>query len=316
MQLASSTTNLGLAMSDSSHHDDDGKTLILSIKEDVINFKQKSEEVLQSIAFRAMIFFQIIAYGSYSILVHLCEENNVITFSSTTMNFIVEFVKLSFSLFGVIYSSATSTIDFSLSLKQCIGWFRQSLPYAIPGILYFINNNLAVHMQVYMDPASYQILANFKIFTTAILYRLLIKHKLTRQQWFALSLLFFGGVAYSLGTIKNSSVMSKRSSASSTHMREMYIHPYGIPMIGIYCTLSGLAGVYNEYILKKHYNESLHVQNMFLYCYGTILNFIPAIGAAILSSHTTRSFNPFRGFSFYTWLIVLTQALNGLFMSL
>ncbi|CAF4361974.1 unnamed protein product, partial [Rotaria sordida] len=39
----------------------------------------------------------------------------------------------------------------------------------------------------------------FKILTTAILYRLIIKHKLTRQQWFALSLLFFGGLTYSLG---------------------------------------------------------------------------------------------------------------------
>ncbi|CAF1357765.1 unnamed protein product [Adineta ricciae] len=298
MQLASSTTNLGLAMADSPHHDDAGKTLILSIKEDVINLKQKSEEVLQSIAFRAMIFFQIIAYGSYSILVHLCEENHAIAFSSTAMNFILEFVKLCFSFIGVIYSS--TTIKFSPDLPQYVAWFRQSLPYSMPAILYFINNNLAVHMQLYMDPASYQILANFKIFTTAILYRLLIKHKLSRQQWFALSLLFFGGLAYSIGTIKNSSLTSKRSTTSSTQMREMYIHPFGIPMIGIYCTLSGLAGVYNEYILKKHYSESLHLQNLFLYSYGTILNLIPAMGSAIVALHTTRSFNPLRGFSFYT----------------
>lgn len=31
------------------------------------------------------------------------------------------------------------------------------LPFAIPAILYFINNNLAVHMQLQMDPASYQV---------------------------------------------------------------------------------------------------------------------------------------------------------------
>ena len=65
-------------------------------------------------------------------------------------------------------------------------------------------------MQLYMDPASYQILANFKILTTAILYRLIIKQKLKRQQWFALSLLFAGGVAYSIGTIRNATFASKK----------------------------------------------------------------------------------------------------------
>ncbi len=95
----------------------------------------------------------------------------------------------------------------------------------------------------------------------------------------------------------------------------MYIRPMGIPMIAIYCTISGLAGVYNEWILKKHYSQSLHLQNIYLYSYGTILNLIPAVSSAMIISRTGQVFNPFRGFTFYTWIIVLTQALNGLFMS-
>jgi probable UDP-sugar transporter A4 len=95
----------------------------------------------------------------------------------------------------------------------------------------------------------------------------------------------------------------------------MYIRPMGIPMIAIYCTISGLAGVYNEWILKKHYSQSLHLQNIYLYSYGTILNLIPAVSSAMIISRTGQVFNPFRGFTFYTWIIVLTQALNGLFIS-
>lgn len=98
-------------------------------------------------------------------------------------------------------------------------------------------------------------------------------------------------------------------------MPQMYIRPLGIPMIAIYCTLSGLAGVYNEWILKKYYSESLHFQNVFLYSYGTILNFVPAFSSSMIRSQTGYSFNLFHGFTLYTWLIVLTQALNGLFMS-
>jgi UDP-galactose transporter len=115
--------------------------------------------------------------------------------------------------------------------------------------------------------------------------------------------------------LKNSSFVSKKITSSSIIMPEMYIRPLGIPLIAIYCTLSGFAGVYNEWILKKHYSESLHLQNLYLYSYGTILNIIPAISSAMITTQTGHFFNPFRGFTFYTWLLVLSQALNGLFMS-
>ena len=120
---------------------------------------------------------------------------------------------------------------------------------------------------------------------------------------------------FSSGSLKNSSFISKRITSSSMIMPEMYIRPIGVPMIAIYCTLSGLAGVYNEWILKKHYSDSLHLQNIFLYSYGTLLNFVPAMSTSLVVSHQVYFLNPFRGFSLYTWLIVLTQALNGLFMS-
>lgn len=195
----SNSASLGLAMSPASIDvDDDASSSLLSTETSSLNFKQKAEEILHSIKFRAMICFQILAYGSYSVLVHLCEKDGVITFSSTAMNFILEVVKLIFSFSALIYSSQMKLNIFP-NIHQLIICFRQSLPYSIPGILYFITNNLAVHIQLYMDPASYQILANFKILTTAILYRLIIKQKLTRQQWFALLLLFFGGLSYSLG---------------------------------------------------------------------------------------------------------------------
>jgi probable UDP-sugar transporter A4 len=149
------------------------------------------------LAFRAMVLFQVLAYGSYSVLVHLWERDGVIMFSSTAMNLILEFVKLVFSITIHCLNSpkgcSTSLVDRS--------WLRHSLPYSISGLLYFINKNLAVHMQLQMDPTSYQILSNFKIVTTAIIYRVIIKQKLSQQQWFTVSLLFIGGFFYSLGMI-------------------------------------------------------------------------------------------------------------------
>lgn len=157
--------------------------------------KEVNGNVSHSLAFRAMILFQVFAYGSYSVLVHLCERDGRITFSSTTMNLVLELFKLVFSCMALLFTP--KQLWPSASSKGSL--VRQSLPYAVPGILYFINNNLAVHMQLYMDPASYQILSNFKIATTAILYRIIIKQKLTRRQWFAVVLLFCGGLFYSIG---------------------------------------------------------------------------------------------------------------------
>ncbi len=289
------------------NNENQSSTLLLSSTNSSLNSKEKLKNLSHSIFFRGMISIQIIAYGSYSILVHLCEKNGIITFSSVKMNFIIEFLKLIFSLNAFIYFKQMNSNKIQLFLL-----FKQSIPYSIPAIIYFLNNNLAVHMQIHMDPASYQILSNFKIFTTAILYRLIIKHKLSNQQWFALILLFLGSLAHSFGTLKNSSSISKSLTDSNI---EMYIHPLGIPMIAIYCTLSGFAGVYNEWILKRNYNKSIHLQNIFLYSYGSFFNLIPVISLMITDSQTSDNFHFFRGFSIYTWLIVFTQVLNGLFMS-
>ncbi|CAF0958392.1 unnamed protein product [Adineta ricciae] len=305
------STNLSSTMSDSSilnsSRAQSSSISLLSLTDKSSNFLQTTKRISHSLIFRGMIGFQIMAYGSYSVLVHLCEKNGRITFSSSTMNFMIEFLKLIFSFNALILLK-----QFTFDEKSFLSVMKKSIPYSIPAILYFINNNLAVHMQLYMDPTSYQILSNFKIFTTALLYRLVIKQILSKRQWFALTLLLFGGFIYSVGTLKNSSFVSKTRIDSSLIIREMYIRPLGIPMIIIYCILSGLAGVYNEWILKRNYNESLHLQNVFLYMYGTLFNLIPTF--RLLT--TNFQFNHlFHGFTFYTWIIVFTQALNGLFMS-
>ena len=251
-------------------------------------------QLKQHIFFRLIVFFQVLVGGSFSILVHLCEQNGRIRFSSITLNFLIEFFKLILSICSLIYSK-----EFQHKQIHLFPLLKQSSFYSIPALLYFVNNNLAVHIQIQMDPTSYQILSNLKIFTTTILYRLIIKQKLIKQQYVGLVLLFLSGLVYSYGSINN----------SNTEQHDTYIHPLGIPMILVYCTISGLAGVYNEWILKRYYSESIHLQNIFLYFYGTIFNFLPIF---YLSVHV----NLFDGFSVYTWLIIFTQVFNGLFMSI
>ena len=44
-----------------------------------------------------------------------------------------------------------------------------------------------------------------------------------------------------------------KAKAGETRASEIHITLKGLAMITLYCTLSGLAGVYSEYILKKKY---------------------------------------------------------------
>ncbi len=34
----------------------------------------------------------------------------------------------------------------------------QALPFAVPAVLYCLNNNISIHMQLHMDPATFQVL--------------------------------------------------------------------------------------------------------------------------------------------------------------
>ena len=44
----------------------------------------------------------------------------------------------------------------------------------------------------YVDPATYQIMGNLKIVTTGLLFRLVLRRRLSPLQWIALTLLMIG----------------------------------------------------------------------------------------------------------------------------
>lgn len=164
------------------------------------------KSVLNSTIWAIIFTFQIISYGSYTILVRLSQENGTIRFSATSMNLTIELTKLLFSALGFAYYKSIHTNDDTNDNNKDLAqkWTNQllkSIVFAIPALLYFINNNLAVWLQFYMDSTSYQILGNFKIFTTALLYYLIMGKRLTRIKWLSLLLLFVAGVLYVYGNL-------------------------------------------------------------------------------------------------------------------
>ncbi|KFV50630.1 putative UDP-sugar transporter protein SLC35A4, partial [Gavia stellata] len=234
-----------------------------------------------------MLVLSVAIYGSHAPLLTLCKVDGMIPFSSTSVVVLVELTKLMLSL---------QTWNREL-LGVAVSW-RHVAPFALSALLYAANNNLVVHMQLFMDPSTYQILSNLKIVSTALLYSLFLRQRLSMRKWLALFLLVAAGVSYSCGGLQDPGSPSKM---------QLHITLVGLLLILVYCLISGLSAVYTEAILKTQ-ALPLSLQNLFLYFFGVLLNLIGYFWSSAEGSFL-------EGFSSWVLVIVVSQALNGLIMS-
>ncbi|XP_072204769.1 probable UDP-sugar transporter protein SLC35A4 [Excalfactoria chinensis] len=240
-----------------------------------------------------LLLCSVSIYGSHAPLLALCKVDGAIPFSSSAAVVLTELTKLLLSLLFLL------TWD-RRPLGAALSW-RHVAPFALSALLYAANNNLVVHMQLFMDPSTFQILGNLKIASTALLYSLFLRRRLHVRQWLALCLLLAAGLSYSCGGL-----WDPRGSGSAPATR-LHVTPVGLLLVAVYCLISGLSAVYTEAILKTQ-ALPLSLQNLFLYCFGVLVNLVGHFW-----SGTDRAF--LEGFSSWVLVIVLSQALNGLIMS-
>ncbi|KFQ46528.1 putative UDP-sugar transporter protein SLC35A4, partial [Nestor notabilis] len=239
-----------------------------------------------------MLLLSVVIYGSHAPLLTQSKVDGMIPFSSTCMVVLVELTKLVVSLLFLL------PWDREL-LGAAVSW-RHVVPFALSALLYAANNNLVVHMQLFMDPSTYQVLSNLKIVSTALLYSLFLHQRLSTRQWLGPLLLGGGaaGVSYSCGGLQD---------PGSPSEMKLHITLVGLVLISVYCLISGLSAVYTEAILKSQVLP-LSLQNLFLYFFGVLLNLI-----GYFWSSPEGGF--LEGFSSWVLVIVVSQALNGLIMS-
>eukprot|EP00656_Telonema_subtile_P041211 TRINITY_DN4633_c0_g1_i5.p1 TRINITY_DN4633_c0_g1~~TRINITY_DN4633_c0_g1_i5.p1 ORF type:complete len:365 (-),score=76.72 TRINITY_DN4633_c0_g1_i5:110-1204(-) len=178
---------------------------------------------------------------------------------------------------------------------------RDILMYGVPGLCYAFNNNLEIVALEHMDPATNRLLNNFKIVTTAMMFRVMMKKHISKQQMLALAMLLFGSCL--AGTSKGSGEGG-----------ELFVTGVGILIMIVYGCVSGFAGVFNEYIMKQGVGAdmSMHLQNLLLYSWGILFN-----GAAMLYMNSTKSSPGFESSGQLVWwiLFVLNGAFHGLVIS-
>lgn len=133
----------------------------------------------------------------------------------------------------------------------------------VPALLYCLYNNLAfVNLSIF-DPTTYFILLQLRVILTGIIYQCLFKKDLSKIQWLSLVLLTIGCMVKELKTETNVQLQSNS-----------YLTSISLILVQVLC--SCLAGVYNEYLLKRGQgvNVNVYVQNIYMYADSIICNLL------------------------------------------
>ncbi|XVF01648.1 hypothetical protein REPUB_Repub04eG0106400 [Reevesia pubescens] len=233
--------------------------------------------------------------SSQAILIVWSKRAGKYEYSVTTANFLVETLKCALSLAALarIWKSEGVTEDNRLSTT-----LDEVIVYPIPALLYLVKNLLQYYIFAYVDAPGYQILKNFNIISTGVLYRIILKKKLSEIQWAAFVLLCAGCTTAQL---------------NSRSDRVLQTPLQGWIMAIVMALLSGFAGVYTEAIIKKRPSRNINVQNFWLYIFGMAFN---AVAILIQDFDAVMNKGFFHGYSIITTLMILNHALSGIAVSM
>ncbi|KMZ70640.1 CMP-sialic acid transporter 4 [Zostera marina] len=281
---------------DNLHNDvEDPRERLLSVvspqQHNMSGAKEQSKWKLKSIVTIALTLLT----SSQAILIVWSKRAGKYEYSVTTANFSVEALKCALSLLALARIWNKDGVTEDNTLKTTID---EVIVYPIPAALYLVKNLLQYYIFAYVDAPSYQILKNFNIISTGVLYRIILKRKLSEVQWAAFALLCAGCTTAQLNCSSDSVLQTPLQ---------------GWIMAIVMAFLSGFAGVYTEAIIKKRPSRNINVQNFWLYVFGMVFN-VMAIFIQDFDAVMNKGF--FHGYSLITICMILNHALSGIAVSM
>ncbi|XP_075523696.1 CMP-sialic acid transporter 3-like [Primulina tabacum] len=242
--------------------------------------------------------------GFQPILVYMSKVDGKFLFSPISVNFLTEIAKVIFAILMLVLQARRQKVGEKplLSISTFIQAARSNVLLAVPALLYAINNYLKFIMQLYFNPATVKMMSNLKVLVIAVLLKIVMKRRFSVIQWEALALLLIGITINQLRTTPEGAAALGVPVTTVAYVYTL-----------IFVTVPSMASVFNEYALKSQYDTSIYLQNLFLYGYGAIFNFLAILGSAIFKG--PNSLDIFEGHSKATMLLICNNAAQGILSS-
>ncbi|CAD5195887.1 unnamed protein product [Musa acuminata subsp. malaccensis] len=269
-------------------------------------------------ALNFLVMGDCILVGLQPILVYMSKVDGKFKFSPISVNFLTEVAKVLFAIIMLLFQARRQKVGEKplLSISTFVQAAQNNVLLAVPALLYAINNYLKFIMQLYFNPATVKMLSNLKVLVIAVLLKIVMRRRFSIIQWEALALLLIG---ISINQLRS---LPEGSTALGLPIT-MIAYVYTL----VFVTVPSMASVYNEYALKSQFETSIYLQNLFLYGYGAIFNFLGIVGTAIFKDNNYSlisysqtltgpgSFNILEGHSKATMFLICNNAAQGILSS-
>lgn len=242
-----------------------------------------------------------------NLCINASKEHGKVPYISVTVTFLIEVLKLLLCVLALAVSGE-SALPANLSL-------RESLYYAVPSFLYMIDNNLTYVILRFVDPATLSVLWNLKILTTAVLFRFVLKRRLSEIRKIAIALLLLGVVTSQSDHLKKEhpagmKAMGDDAAVAADDSEKPENVVFGIALVLVAVTISSCASVFTEWAFKRKGSCSFLWQNAQLYVYGILFN-----GVGLLFEASTISASGFfSGYNNWTLAVIVVNCVGGLCM--
>ena len=196
------------------------------------------------------------------------------------------------------------------SMKKAKLAWRSNRLLVVPAGLYAINNYIKFVMQLYFHPTTVKMLSNLKVLSIALLMKAFMGRVFSVLQWEALFLLILGITVNQLACKPLHGTKHGGLTDPPGDPRSLGCYFYTLCSI----VVPSLASVYNEYALKKNFETSVHLQNLFMYLYGLMFNAI-ALMIVWMRNGFQDIGSLFAGHNSMTMLLVANNAAQGVLSS-
>lgn len=128
------------------------------------------------------------------VVMHVSRTAKGDMYAPSTAVVTMEFIKMGSSLaFVLIFDNNWSIVNTVQSLhREIISQPQELINSSVPSFLYVIQNNLLYYALSHLDPATYQVVYNLKILTTAVFSMTILSKPISQLQWLSLVILTIG----------------------------------------------------------------------------------------------------------------------------